>query len=52
MPDKRFDSVIAFCIKLEREDKLCMFDNCPIFDKCFPSEAKIFKEVAQATNHN
>jgi hypothetical protein len=32
------DKPIMFCLKLE--DKLCIFDECPAFDKCLDAEVK------------
>jgi hypothetical protein len=37
-----FENVIAVCLK--SDDDVCIFNECPIFEKCFPEEYKKWKE--------
>jgi hypothetical protein len=37
-----FDNVIALCLK--SSDDACIFERCPLFEKCFPEEYKKWKK--------
>jgi hypothetical protein len=34
--NKKYDNVIALCIKEGGGGEACIFDDCPLFLKCFP----------------